>query len=188
MSRTLSNSAMNSKNTSAKTCFYCEVNNYQPKLQPSRKINILSTDTKTIESLQLPNYETQVLAVETGLEVLLSTDADVLIIDETNPFILSTVDISKIIRTKNKDVVIIVLAKSDLSSAKIDNLETGADDEQVTLGSYYQFNDLQLDTTQRMCFIRNQEVILSKNEFSTLLRLVQSKGKVVTQEFLLKDI
>lgn len=94
----------------------------------NKKINILSTDTKTIESLQLPNYETQVLAVETSLEVLLSTDADVLIIDETNPFLLSTVDISKIIRTKNKDVVIIVLAKSDLSSAKIDNLEAGADD------------------------------------------------------------
>jgi len=180
----------------------------------NKKIKILSTDNKTIESLQFPNYEVELLAVETGLEGLLTTDADVLIIDESNPFSLSTVDISKIIRTKNSDVVIIALAESDLSTTKITNLEAGADDyqvkpvepraiqarlgaifrrlpseeQEVATGSDYQFNDLQLDTTRRMCFVRNQEVILTQNEFATLLRLVQNKGKVVTREFLLKDI
>ena len=180
----------------------------------NKKINILSTDTKTIESLQFRGYETQVLAVETGLEALINTDADILIIDESNPFSLSTEDISKIIRTKNQEVVIIALAESDLSIVKIENLEAGADDylikpadiaeiqarikaifrrfsaddEQIAFEGEYQFNDLQLDMTRRMCFIKNQEVILSKNEFSTLLRLVQGKGKVVTRESLLKDI
>jgi len=180
----------------------------------SKKIKILSTDNKTIEALQFPNMETEVLAVETGLEALLNTDADVLVIDESNPFSLSTVDISKIIRTKNTEVVIIILAADNLAATKIANLEAGADDyltkpaditeiqarlkaifrrfpdeaQAVATGSDHQFNDLQLDIKRRMCFIRNQEITLTQNEFATLFRLVQNQGKVVTREFLLKEV
>lgn len=177
----------------------------------NKKIMLLSTDPQA-KNLAIANFEIELLTVATSLETLLFTDADVLIIDEANPFSLATADLSRIVRTKNMEVVIITLAAAEDRLAKIANLEAGADDHQVkpvdhlailarvnavtrrianqaqSQDASYKFHDLQLDQERRMCFVNEQEVALTRNEFATLLQLVKGNGKVVTREFLLKSI
>ena len=179
----------------------------------TNKMLMLSTDNTTIESLKTHNPDTMI-EMASSLEEVMNTDAHVLIIDEQNPFSLSTSDISKMIRTKNNDVVIITLITSHLCSAKVDNLDAGADDcltkpinpveinarirsilrrtsadyKPLTINYEYQFHDLHLDQGSRKCFIKNQEIALTSNEFTTLLHLVKNKGNLVSRNFLLKDI
>ena len=178
------------------------------------KMSILSTDNKTVEALKYHNFKSKSIVMETSLEDLVISDADVLIIDEQNPFSLSTTDIIKMIRTRNSKIIIIALVTTPISSAKVNNLNAGSDDcvtkpinpleisarvnailrreqsltDKVTAYEEDKFYDLELDNNRRQFFIKGQEVSLTKIEFLTLLYLVRQKGKIVSRDVLLKDI
>ena len=182
------------------------------------KISILSSDKTTIKflgaSLLSGNFSCEIFPKTTSLESLLNSTADILILDEQNPLKMSTIDICKIIRTKNEEVIILLLADDFNITTKILALEFGADDYlekpanrleimariKVTLKrmdytkrtvleeNEFEFNDLYLDSRRRICTINGNELKLTNHEFLTLLHLVKSNGKPVARASLLNNI
>jgi len=183
------------------------------------KINILSSDESTIKLLAYDllagsGFSGEIMPDTTSLEMLLNSTADVLILDSKNPLQMLPIDICKIIRTKNDEVVILILTDDFNVSTKVLALEFGADDyikkpanqleitariksilrrmnivEKALLeDDEFMFNDLYLDARRRVCTINGNELLLSNHEFSTLLYLVQGKGRPVARDLLLNDI
>jgi len=184
-----------------------------------QRISILSADEITIKMLGAnllvgSSFTSEIMPTTTSLETLLNSTADALILDGKNPLKMSTIDICKIIRTKNEEVVIILLADDFNVTTKILALELGADDylekpanrleiiarirvilkrmnvaEKVALAeSEFKFNDLYLDARRRICVVNGNELKLTNYEFLTLLYLVQDAGKTVARATLLNDV
>ena len=184
-----------------------------------QKISILSTDetTKKLLGANLlvgSKFSSEIMPVTTSLESLLVSTASVLILDDENPFKMSTIDLCKIIRTKNEEVVILLLADDFDITTKILALELGADDylekpanrleiiarikvtlkrmnvaEKIALEeNEFKFNDLYLDTSRRLCTVNGNELKLTGYEFLTLLYLVKGDGKPVSRASLLNDV
>ena len=183
------------------------------------KISVLSSDKNTIKLLATSllassDFLGEILPDTSSLESLLNSTADVLILDGKNPLKMSSIDICKIIRTKNDEVVILILADDFNVSTKVLALEFGADDylkkpanqleitarikailrriniaEKSSLEEdEFMFNDLYLDARRRICTINGNELLLTNHEFSTLLYLVQSRGRPVSRAILLNNI
>ena len=183
-----------------------------------QKISILSTDETTIQLLNADassnSFSSELLPVTATLESLLNSTADVLILDEKNPLNMSTIDLCKIIRAKNEEVVVIILTDALDITSKILALELGADDylekpanrleimariktilkrmnftQKLALETAeFRLNDLYLDADRRICMANGRELKLTNYEFLTLLQLVQSNGKPVARVSLLTDI
>lgn len=183
-----------------------------------KKISILSSDTETITlldaTLDCNQLSSECLPLSTSLESLMVDPADILIVDEKNPLNMSPIDICKFIRTKNEEVVIIILANKVDVVTKVLALELGADDcllkpanvleiasrIKVTLKrmhipkrfvselSEFEFNDIYLDAKRRVCVVGGHDLSLTNYEFLTLLQLVQNKGRSVSRVSLLADI
>lgn len=107
-------------------------------------------------------------------------------------------------------VPIIVLTVNDQEISKVELLDAGADDyvtkpfstqelyARVKVALRHQENDgatplyksgeLEVDLAKRLVVRSNQIIKLTATEFEILKRLVLSAGRVVSQEFLLKDI
>jgi len=188
------------------------------KKSMTNKISILSTDEATIKLLELnfsvENFTKEFLPATITLAALLTTPTEVLILDEQNPFEMSPIDLCKFIRTKNEEVIIIILANTFNTMAKILALDFKADDycekpvnpleiaarikvilnrihypPKVTLTeAETKFNDLYLDSSRRLCVANGNEVNLTNNEFSTLFDLVKGGGKPVSRTLLLMDV
>jgi len=185
----------------------------------TQKISILSADEMTTKLLSAnllagSNFSGEIMPKTTSLESLLNSTADVLILDGENPLRMSTIDICKIIRTKNEEVIIILLADDFDVTTKILALELGADDylekpanrleiiariksilkrmnvaEKLALEeNEFEFNDLYLDARRRICTVNGNELMLTNYEFTTLLYLVQGGGKPVARALLLNDV
>ncbi|MCL1990720.1 MAG: response regulator transcription factor [Defluviitaleaceae bacterium] len=183
-----------------------------------RQISILSTDETTLKLLgaasTTPHFSIEVLSDATSLDDLLTLHTDVLIIDDQNALNLSAIDLCKIIRLKNEEVILIALADMFEQTLKILALELGADDYlakpanhleimvriKVTLKRMYviqkmaleadefKFNDLYLDAQRHKCVVNGIELKLTNHEFLTLLHLVQHSGKTVSRATLLQRI
>jgi len=183
-----------------------------------KKISILSSDETTVKLLDSSastySFLIEVLPSTTSLVSLLNDTADILILDDQNPLNMSTMDICKIIRAKNDEVIIIILTNKLDITAKVLALEFGADDylekpanlleimarikvtlkrmsfvEKMALGATeFKFNDLYLDTERRICVANGHELKLTNYEFLTLLYLIQSNGKPVARTTMLTDI
>jgi len=184
----------------------------------SKKISILSSDEATIKSLissPLANsFSNEVLSNTTSLESLLNDTADILILDEQNPLNMLATDICKLIRTKNEEIIIIILTNKFDIITKVLALEFGAEDylekpanpleimarikitlkrmnfaEKTALEAVeFKFNDLYLDAERRICIANGHELKLTNYEFLTLLQLVRSNGKPVARTTMLTDI
>jgi len=183
-----------------------------------KQISLLSSDETTSQllktHLESNTFSFKTLPDSTALESLLNDRADVLILVEQNPLNLSAIDICKIVRLKNEEVIIIIVAEESDLMRKILALELGADDYltkpvawleinariKVTLGrmtavkkmtleeTEFKFNDLYLDSQRRICLVNKNEIKLSNYEFLTLLYLVQSEGKTVSRATLLNEV
>lgn len=183
-----------------------------------QKIGILSSDEKTLKLLDATfesnHFLSEQLSHAVSLESLLMNTADVLILDEQNPLKMPPTDICKLIRTKNEEVILIILANKFDLITKILALELGADDYlekpanpleimariKITLkrmhitdrrsseSTEFKFNDLYLDSERRICVANGHELRLTNYEFLTLLQLVQSKGRPVSRVSLLADV
>lgn len=184
----------------------------------SKKISILSSDETTIKLLNSSapesNFSHEILSNTNSLESLLLDVTDILILDEQNPLNMSPVDICRIIRAKNEEIIIIILADKLDVTAKVLALEFGADDylekpanpleirarikttlkrmrfvEKVTLEeTEFKFNDLYLDTERQICVANGHQLRLTNYEFLTLLQLVRSNGKPVARTTMMADI
>jgi len=182
-----------------------------------QQISILSTDNNTLKTFATtlnnkPFYVEIIGAI--SLESLLTLATDVILIDEKNALNMSALDICKIVRTKNEEVIIIILTDDFDISEKIIALEAGADDYlakpvnrleimariKVTLkrmqavsdmaleANEFKFNDLYLDAHRHVCMINGINASLTNHEFRTLLQLVQNNGKTVSRATLLSNI
>lgn len=181
------------------------------------QIAILSTD-KTLTKTLSTTLATAIFTVEEiktpTLETLLIAPTDILIIDEDNLLNMSALDICKIIRLKNEEVIIIIITEKCDPLEKILALELGADDyltkpvnhleimarikvilrrtnaiiKQIAEDEEYKFNDLYLDAKRHLCIVGDSELKLTNHEFLTLLHLVQNKGKTVPRTTLLTQI
>ena len=182
-----------------------------------QKISILSSDKNTMRFLRanlLAGFSNEILPITTSLEALFNSTADIIVLDEQNPLKMSAIDICKIIRTKNEEIIILLLTDDFDTTTKILALEFGADDylekpvnrleiiarikvilrrmeftKRAILGeNEFEFNDLYLDSRRRICTINGNELRLTNHEFLTLLHLVQEGGKPVARASLLSDI
>jgi len=186
--------------------------------QASKKISILSSDEDTIKllgtSFESNHFSSKILPGTVSLETLLIDSADILILDEQNPLKISPTDMCRIIRAKNEEVILIILAEQFDVTAKVLALEFGADDYlqkpanplevmariKITLKrmklvekmlsevTEFKFNDLYLDSERRICVANGHELKLSNYEFLTLLYLVKSNGKPVSRTKMLAEI
>lgn len=180
-----------------------------------KKLSILSTDPNTTQSASTleHNYAVSVVSNDSSLSALLNSKSDALIIDEQNPFSLSTVDITTIIRSKDPEVVIIALNNSPLISNKVAALRNGADhcltkplnsieitahlettfrrlrgDFLIGAAGRISFNDIVIEENGSYCAIKGKEIKLTTHEYLALTYLVKERGKPVSREFLTNKI
>lgn len=180
-------------------------------------ITLLTTDinlTRQLKSSLANQTIFKTFPHTTDLQDIISEPTDVLILDEANGLFLSAIDICKIVRLKNMEVIIIILAQPFDITKKTLALELGADDYlakppstmeimariKVTMrrmitaetlakeAGVFEFNDVYIDAKRRKCVINDHEIKLANYEFLTLLKLVQHAEKTVARTTFLNDI
>ena len=154
----------------------------------------------------------QVLEAPTGKDALAKADQDVpdlIILDLGLPDI-DGMDVLKQVRAKSSAPVIILSAREQ-ETDKVYALDLGADDYvtkpfgvgelmarvRSTLrrraaspetGNSYQLNGLAVDLERRLVSLNDEDVKLTPKEFDILTMLVKHAGRVVTHQFLLREI
>jgi len=175
-------------------------------------IRILSTDEKTHKILvgDVVNKKSSALNEVPIIENLLNSSIDVFVIDEQNPYGLPLIDLCKLIRNKNKDVLILLLFEKMNEISKIRGLQSGADDcfakpaskleifakinnllkrmKFYEKNTEYVFNDIYLNDSRRICISNDKDLNLSDLEFKTMRKLLEHNGKTVRRETLLVEI
>lgn len=146
---------------------------------------------------------------KTALEAI-GEEPDLIILDLGLPD-TPGLELLGILRSRNESVPIIVLSSRADEGAKVQALDTGADDyvtkpfgmnellarirtalrhQLHTQGErpIFRLDDLSVDLVRRIVTVRNQEVKLSPKEYDLLRVLVQHAGKVLTHKFLLNEL
>jgi len=141
---------------------------------------------------------------------LISQKPDLIILDLGLPD-MQGLELLRNMRERNEGVPIVVLSSRGDESAKVQALDLGADDyvtkpfgmnELVAriraalrhqLQSHgerpiFRVGDLSVDLVRRIVKVRDREVKLSPKEYDLLRLFVQHAGKVLTHNFLLKEL
>src|SRR5664279_3498146 len=151
--------------------------------------------------------------LETGLpaiDVARRKGADLIVLDLGLPDIDGTEVIARI-RGSGSSVPIIVLSSRSDEAAKVDALDLGADDfvtkpfgidellariraaqrhrlQREGERPLFHAGDLSVDLVRRVVTVRNEEVKLSPREYEVLRLLVAHAGKVLTHDFILREL
>ncbi len=135
---------------------------------------------------------------------------DLVILDLGLPDIQG-LELLRLIRERDEAVPIIILSSRDDETAKVQALDSGADDyvtkpfgmnelfARIKAALRHQFQsqgerpifrvgDLSVDLVRRIVKVRNAEVKLSPKEYDLLRIFVQHSGKVLTHKFLLHEL
>ena len=169
---------------------------------PIRKLLRMGLSTQGYAVLEAPNGKTalDLLAEAPGLVIL-----DLGLPDMAGLDLLST------IRARNDSVPIVVLSSRGDEAGKVQALDLGADDYvtkpfgmeellarmrtalrhqlQVQGGrAVFSADDLSVDLVRRIVKVRGQEVKLSPKEYDLLCILIQHAGKVLTHQFLMREL
>jgi two-component system KDP operon response regulator KdpE len=154
-----------------------------------------------------------VLSAGTGkaaLEILAHEGADLVVLDLGLPD-MEGLDIITQLRATQSMVPIIVLSSRGDERAKVEALELGADDylakpfgmdeliARIRVAQRHQLmregerpifrvGDLAVDLVARRVTMRDQPVQLSPRQYDLLRLLVQHAGKVLTREFILREV
>jgi two-component system KDP operon response regulator KdpE len=135
---------------------------------------------------------------------------DLIILDLGLPD-MQGLDLLRMMRERNEGVPIVVLSSRADEAAKVQALDSGADDYVTKpfgmnellariraamrhqLQSHgerpiFRLGDLTVDLVRRIVKMRDQEVKLSPKEYDLLRLFVQHAGKVLTHSFLLKEL
>jgi len=141
---------------------------------------------------------------------LISQKPDLIILDLGLPDIQG-LELLRTMRERNEGVPIVVLSSRADESAKVQALDFGADDYVTKpfgmnellariraavrhqLQSHgerpiFRVGDLSVDLVRRIVKVRDKEVKLSPKEYDLLRLFVQHAGKVLTHNFLLKEL
>jgi two-component system KDP operon response regulator KdpE len=146
----------------------------------------------------------------TAVELIGADDIDLLILDLGLPD-RDGLDVIKTIREGGTALPIIVLSSRDNESAKVAALDLGADDyvtkpfgidellariraahrhrlQQEGEKPSFRTGDLCVDLVHRIVTVRNEEVKLSPREYDVLRLMVAHAGKVLTHQFMMRQI
>ncbi|GLB49487.1 response regulator transcription factor [Neptunitalea lumnitzerae] len=141
-----------------------------------------------------------------GLEYALSTTYDIIILDWMLPN-MSGIEICKKIRAEHIATPVLFLTAKDTLQDTILGLQSGANDyikkpfhfeellERIKVQLRpklehleYIIGDIKLDTTSYQVFKNNEEISLTRKEFSLLEYLIKNKGKVCTRTNILDHV
>ena len=160
----------------------------------------------------LRSREFEVLEAATGeaaLVVAADGRPDVVILDLGLPD-LDGLDVLRRLRTFS-DVPVIVLTARDEQSEKVRSLDAGADDyvtkpfdteellariraalrrvpHAVALPAVFRIDDLEIDLARRLVTRGDEPVHLTRTELTLLEQLARHPGKLLTQEYLLREV
>lgn len=169
---------------------------------PIRKLLRTGLGTQGYHVLEAPNGKA-------ALE-LIAEKPDLVILDLGLPD-MQGLELLGLLRSRNETVPIIVLSSRADESAKVQALDTGADDYVLkpfgmnellarirmalrhqlhTQGErpLFKLDGLSVDLVRRIVIVRDKEVKLSPKEYDLLRVLVQHAGKVLTHKFLLAEL
>jgi two-component system KDP operon response regulator KdpE len=146
---------------------------------------------------------------ESALVVAADGRADVVILDLGLPD-LDGLDVLRRLRTFS-DVPVIVLTARDEQSEKVRSLDAGADDyvtkpfdteellariraalrrvpHAVAAPAVFRIDDLEIDLARRLVTRSDEPVHLTRTELTLLEQLARHPGKLLTQEYLLREV
>ena len=166
--------------------------------------NLITTTLKAHDYryLTAPNGSTAILEAS-------SHNPDIVLLDLGLPDI-DGVDVIKKIRTWSNMPIIVISARSE-DTDKIDALDAGADDyltkpfhngellarirsairsirEEKDQSAILSFGDLTIDMLNHCVKKKNEIIKLTSTEFSILSLMAQNAGKVLTHQYLLKEV
>lgn len=142
---------------------------------------------------------------EAALQLLLENNFDLVLLDWMLPKITG-IEVCREFRKKNKTTPIIFLTAKDTVQETIEGLQAGANDyvkkpfsfdelvarikihfrnqetQVLNLGS------IEINLSNRLVYVNNQEVTLTHREFELLCYLVKNKGKVCTRTQIIEDV
>ncbi len=145
---------------------------------------------------------------EIGLDLGLSEDYDLLILDLMLPG-LDGITICKKIREANNHVPVLILTAKAQIRDKVEGLDNGADDyltkpfsfdellarvraltrrPKNTLGSVLKSSGITLDTTAFIVKKDNKLISLSNKEFTLLQYLMRNSGKIISKEEIINHV
>jgi two-component system, OmpR family, KDP operon response regulator KdpE len=146
----------------------------------------------------------------TALDVVRRGAADLVVLDLGLPD-MDGLDVVKRIRESGATLPIIVLSAREKETAKVEALDSGADDyvtkpfgidellarvrtaqrhrlQQEGEKPIFHAGDLSVDLVRRTVAVRGREVKLSPREYEVLRLMVAHAGKVLTHRFMLREI
>jgi two-component system, OmpR family, KDP operon response regulator KdpE len=146
----------------------------------------------------------------TALDMVKRHTADLVVLDLGLPDV-DGLDVVSQIRNGGETLPIIILSSRENESAKVKALDLGADDyvtkpfgidellariraaqrhrlQQEGEKPVFHAGDLCVDLVRRVVTVRNEEVKLSPREYEVLRLLVTHAGKVLTHDFILREI
>jgi two-component system, OmpR family, KDP operon response regulator KdpE len=146
----------------------------------------------------------------TALDMVKRHTADLVVLDLGLPDV-DGLDVVSQIRDGGETLPIIILSSRENESAKVKALDLGADDyvtkpfgidellariraaqrhrlQQEGERPLFHAGDLSIDLVRRVVTVRNEEVKLSPREYEVLRLLVAHAGKVLTHDFILREI
>jgi two-component system copper resistance phosphate regulon response regulator CusR len=146
-----------------------------------------------------------------GERIALSRDYDVVLLDLVIPGI-NGFDLCKILKKEKPAIPVLMLTTLGTTSDKVSGFDAGADDyllkpfefeeliarlkalvrrpavSGVSYNNILRFEDLRLDTEQKLAKRHDKAIKLSAKEFSLLLYFMQNPGKVITRAELAEKI
>lgn len=169
---------------------------------PIRKLLRLGLDSEGYQVIEAPKGS---VALE-----LLEQKPDLVILDLGLPDIQG-LELLRILRARAEGTPIVVLSSRADEAAKVEALDIGADDyvtkpfgmkellariraalrHQLQIHGerpIFRVGDLSVDLVRRIVKVRDQEVKLSPKEYDLLRLFVQHAGKVLTYNFLLREL
>ena len=146
----------------------------------------------------------------TALDLICRDTADLVVLDLNLPD-MDGLDVVRQIREGCRTLPIIILSSRDNESAKVLAFDLGADDyvtkpfgidellarirtalrhrlQQEGERPLFHAGDLCVDLVRRLVTVRNEEIQCSPREYEVLRLLVAHAGKVLTHEFILREI
>jgi two-component system KDP operon response regulator KdpE len=169
---------------------------------PIRKLLRMGLGTQGYQTIDAPNGKT-------ALELLVD-QPDLVILDLGLPDVPG-LELLRQIRARREDLPIVVLSSRGDEAAKVEALDLGADDyvtkpfgmeellarmraalrHQLQVHGdrpIFKVGELSVDLVRRTVKMRGQEVKLSPKEYELLRLLVHHAGKVLTHNFLLREL
>ena len=178
------------------------------------RVLVIEDDRKIARAVK-KGLEQETFAVDTasdyddGLDLAVTEDYDLLIIDRMLPGSLDGIDVCKQVRKRGMEVPILILTARDKVRDRVEGLDSGADDYLVKpfafeellarvkallrrpqnhFGEVFEVDDLKLDTRRLRVERAGVEIQLSKTEYALLEYLMRNENIVLSKESIISHV